>query len=172
VSKTKDKPEIEDEGKARDGAENGGNGGSIADRAEEPIVPEVEPKPLGPGGTIPLPKMPGRKQPPTHTKVKITEAHCDGAGQLDEESEVLLIVRAKYSKSTTIPKFDGDGKVASRDYVQTIKPTWVEEIDAFLASNGWKIVAADAPGEPILMTSLTAIEEARIEQMRQDGALD
>lgn len=159
-----------DEGKVKDGAENG-NGGSIADRAEEPPVPEVEPKPLGPGGTIPLPKMPGRKQPPTNIKVKITEAHCEGAGQLDEETEYLMVVRGRYKNATTTPKFNGNGQVSSRDYVQTMKPTWVEEIEAFLSSNGWKIVAADCPGEPIHMTSLTAIEERRIELMK-DGALD
>lgn len=157
-----------------DGEPNGNGGGSIAERAEqqEPEVPEITPQPLGPGGTIPLPKMPGRKQPPTHIKVKITEAHCEGAGQLDEETEYLLVVRGRYKNATTTPKFDANDQVTSRDYVQTMKPTWVEEFDAFLASNGWKIVAADDAGEPIHMTSLTAIEERRAEQMAKEGALD
>lgn len=153
-----------------DGEANGG--GSIAERAEEPEVPEISPQPLGPGGTIPLPKMPGRRQPPTNIKVKITEAHCEGAGQLDEETEYLMVVRGKYKNATTTPKFDAQNQVISRDYVQTMKPTWVEEMDAFLASNGWKIVAADAPGDAIHMTSLTAIEERRAEQMAKEGALD
>jgi hypothetical protein len=152
--------------------EGDGNGGSIAARAEAPEMPEISPQPLGPGGTIPLPKMPGRRQPPTNIKVKITEAHCEGAGQLEEESEYLLVVRGRYKNATTTPKFDGDGQVISRDYVQTMKPTWVEEFDAFLASNGWKIVAVDDLGEPIHMSSLTAIEERRREQMAKEGALD
>jgi hypothetical protein len=165
----KDKPEIEDRGKTRDGKENG-NGGSIADRAEDPPVPEVTPQPLGPSGTIPMPKMPGRKQPPTRIMVKVTEAKCEGAGQLDEEAEILLIVRGKYKKATTEPQFDGDGRVTSRDYVQMVRPTWVEDFDVFLAANGLKVVPLDEAGEAVETSSLLNIEERRVE--RQGGALD
>lgn len=149
--------------KAHDGAENG-NGGSIADQATEPPVPEVAPTPLGPGGTVPMPKMPGRKQPPTNIKVKVTEAECEGAGQLDEESEVLLVVRARYSKATTKPKFDGEGRVTSRDYVQTVKPTWTEDFDAFLAKNGLKLVRADEEGDAVDPSDLVNIEELRTQR--------
>lgn len=154
----------EGEPKARDGAESGngnGNGESIAKQAEQPPVPEVAPQPLGPGGTVPMPKMPGRRQPPTNIMVKITEAKCEGAGQLDEESEVLLVVRGKYKKATTEPKFDGEGRVTSRDYTQTVRPTWTEDFDAFLSANGLKLVRVDEEGEPVNPGDLVNIEELR-----------
>lgn len=163
--------EPDDKKKARDGADNG-NGKSIADQAAaEPPVPEIEPKPLGPGGTVPMPKMPGRKQPPTNIMVKITEAKCEGAGQLDEESEVLLVVRGKYKKSTTEPKFDGEGRVTSRDYTQTVRPTWTEDFDAFLAANGLKLVRVDEDGDAVSPGDLVNIEELRRER-EKEGALD
>jgi hypothetical protein len=153
----------EGEAKAHDGAENG-NGGSIADQADTPPVPEIMPKPLGPGGTVPMPKMPGRKQPPTNIMVKITEAKCEGAGQLDEESEVLLVVRGKYKKATTEPKFDGEGRVTSRDYTQMVRPTWAEDFDAFLDANGLKLVRKDEEGDAVNPGDLVNIEELRREK--------
>lgn len=156
--------------KATDGAENGGNGGqSIASQAETPPVPEIEPKPLGPGGTVPMPKMPGRKQPPTNIKVKVTEAECSGAGQLDEEAEVLLVIRARYSHSTTKPKFDGEQRVISRDYVQTVKPTWTEDFDAFLAANGLKLVRVDEDGDAVDPGDLVQIEKLRAGKEMEDA---
>lgn len=151
---------------ARDGAPNGnGNGGgSIADQAQEPPVPTIEPKPLGPGGTVPMPKMPGRKQPPTNIKVVVTQAAVPGAGQLDEEAEVLLVVRAKYFDANTRPKFDGEGRVISRDYVQKVKPTWAEDFDTFLAANGLKLVRIDEEGDAVNPSDLVNIEELRAER--------
>lgn len=158
----------EGEPKAENGAENG-NGKSIADQAEAPPVPEIEPKPLGPGGTVPMPKMPGRKQPPTNIKVVITQAACSGAGQLDEESEVLLVVRARYHHATTVPKFDGEGRVNSRDYVQTVKPTWTEDFDAFLAANGLKLVRIEEDGAAVAPTDLVNIEELRADRAKDNA---
>lgn len=160
----------EGDAKTHDGEE--AKGKSVADQAEAPPVPEIEPKPLGPGGTVPMPKMPGRKQPPTNIKVKVTEAECKGAGQLDEESEVLLVVRAGYSHSTTKPKKDGQGRVTSRDYVQTVKPTWTEDFDSFLAANGLKLVSIDEPGEGVAPEHLLDIEEIRRVREGKDSPLD
>lgn len=158
-----DQPPQEHEGDAttRDGEENGGEGKSIADQAEAPPVPEIAPKPLGPGGTVPMPKMPGRKQPPTKIKVVVTQAACEGAGQLDEEAEVLLIVRGSYYKAETIPKKDGEGRVTSRDYTQTVKPNWIEDFDTFLAANGLKLVSIDEDGKAVAPEYLLDIEEIR-----------
>lgn len=143
----------------RDGDETNGKGHEANEQS--PPVPEISPTPLGPGGTIPMPKMPGRKQPPTHVKVKVTEAACEGSGQLDEEAEFLLVIRARYFKSSTVPKFDGEGRVSSRDYVQIVKPTWTEDLDTFLAKNGYKIVSADQAGEAVDTASLVDIEAIR-----------
>lgn len=159
----------EGEPKAHDGEENGNGGRSIADQAEAPPVPEIEPAPLGPGGTVPMPKMPGRKQPPTNIKVKVTEAECSGAGQLDEEAEVLLVVRAGYSHATTKPKKDGEGRVISRDYVQTVKPTWTEDFDAFLAANGLKLVRIEEDGDAVAPDDLLNIEELRAGKAKEDA---
>lgn len=150
--------------KAHDGEEH-----NAGERAEDPPVPEIAPKPLGPSGTVPLPKMPGRRQPPTNIKVKVTEAECSGAGQLDEEAEILLVVRANYSHSTTKPKFDGERRVISRDYVQTVKPTWTEDFDAFLSANGLKLVRVEEEGDAVAPNDLVNIEELRSGKVMEDA---
>jgi len=167
----KSPPELEDEGTTRDGAENAnGNGGSIADRAEAPPVPEVQPNPLGPGGTVPMPGLPGRRKPPVTNKVVITQAACPGAGQLNPEEEQLLVVRAGYLKAVTTPHHDGEGRVKSFDYIQMCKPTWTEDLPTFLAANGYKLVRADGPGEAVELSTVVNIEEIRAE--REGNPLD
>lgn len=146
---------------ARDGAENGNGGGSVADQAEAPPVPEVVPNPLGPGGTVPMPGLGRSRKPPVTNKVVVTSAACPGAGQLNPEEEQLLVVRASYLKATTTPRFDGEGRVKEFDYVQVCKPTWTEDLATFLAANGYKIVRADDKGEPIELGSVVNIEELR-----------
>lgn len=172
MSKKQDKPEIEDEGKTRDGAENGNGGGSIADRAEDPPVPTINPDPFGPGGTLPIPGTAGtkRKRVPVQNKVVLTQASCPGAGQLDPEGSFLFVVRADYDKAITKPKKDGQGRVTSIDYNQQCRPTWTEGLDQFLAANGLKLVPIDDEGTGVDPDSLIHIEEQRA--ANQDGALD
>lgn len=153
--------------KARDGAENGNGGGSIADQAEQPPVPEVNPNPLGPGGTVPMPALGGRRKPPVTNKVVITSAACPGAGQLNPEEEQLLVIRAGYMKATTTPKFDGEGRVKEYDYVQICRPTWTEDLATFLAANGYKLVRVEDEGEPVELGSVVNIEEMR--RQREDA---
>lgn len=160
-----DGPESEGEGTHRDGAPNG-NGGSIADRAEEPPVPVITPNPFGPGGTLPIPGTQGtrRKAVPVENKVVLTSASCPGAGQLDPEGSFLFVVRADYDKATTKPMKDGEGRVTSINYHQQCKPTWTEGLDQFLASNGLKLVPIEDAGDAIEPSSLIEIEAHRAAQ--------
>lgn len=150
----------EPEKPVRDGDETNGNGHS--GEAEAPPVPEITPNPLGPGGTVPLPGIKGRsRKPPVINKIVVTQAACPGAGQLDPEREYLLIVRAGYLKGGHVPKFDGEGRVREYDYIQTLRPTWTEDLDTFLDANGYKIVRADDEGEAVSPGNLVDIEELR-----------
>lgn len=178
-AKTKDrqdKPELEDEGRTRDGAENGngdGNGGSIAARAEaaakelEEALPE--PAPLGDKrGTIPLPvgATPTAKRN-VEVVVEMTKHHTPGAGQLDINKEHLLLVRAEFLEGVPRPKRDSDKRVIGFKYIQKLKPNWMEALADWLDKNGLKIVRKDEEGKALDQESLT-----NIEAMRQEGALD
>jgi hypothetical protein len=168
-----DKAEDGDEKKVRDGGTNGNGGSSIADQAAaaDPPVPEVSPTPLG-SKQPPIPGLAGgRKKPPVKTRIIITAAAADARGQVDVEGEQLLIVRARYFKATTTPKFDGEGRVQSFDYDQTFKPTWTEGLDDFLAANGLKMVRVDEEGDAVDPTDLVNVEELRRER-EKEGALD
>ena len=173
MSKSKDKPEIDAEGKTRDGGENGnGNGGSIADRAQEQIEEVLpEPAPLGDKrGTIPLPvgAAPSAKRN-TEVVVEMTTHHTPGAGQLDINKEHLLLVRAEFLEGVPRPKRDSDKRVIGFKYIQKLKPNWMEALEDWLEKNGLKIVRKDEDGEALDADSLTNIEGMR---KTQGGALD
>jgi hypothetical protein len=156
-----DKAEADDKKKARDGQTNG-NGGSIADQASEPPVPEVSPTPLGNEKQMPIPALAGgRRKPPAKARIIITAAAAKARGQVPIEGEQLLIVRARYFKATTTPRFDGEGRVESFDYDQTFKPTWTEGLQDFLDANGLKLVRKDEDGDSIDPDDIVNIEELR-----------
>lgn len=154
------------------GGDEGEGGGSIAERAEEKELPIPESKPLGEkGGQIPLPGTPAQKRKPVEIVVELGSSHTPGAGQLDVDGEHLLIVRAEYKEGVPRAKRDSDREIIGWKYIQKLRPTWVESLDAFLAANGMKIVRVDDEGEALSAEALT-----NIEQIRRDregvGALD
>jgi hypothetical protein len=157
-----------------DGAPNGnGNGGSIADRAEEEAkkleAALPEPAPLGDKrGTIPLPvgATPTAKRN-VEVVVEMTKHHTPGAGQLDINKEHLLLVRAEFLEGVPRPKRDGDKRVIGFKYIQKLKPNWMESLEDWLDKNGLKIVHKDEAGKALDQESLVDIEA-----MRQEGALD
>lgn len=164
----------EDEGGTThtDGEANGDGGGSIAERAEAPELPIPESKPLGEKrGQIPLPGTPAQRRKPVEIVVELGSSHTPGAGQLDVDEEHLLIVRAEYKEGIPRAKRDSDREIIGWKYIQKLRPTWVESLDAFLAANGMKIVRVDDEGEALSAEALT-----NIEQIRRDregvGALD
>lgn len=157
------KPDIEDEGKTRDGAENGS--GSIADRADAEELPIPESKPLGEkGGQIALPGTPAQRKKPVEIVVELGSGHTKGAGPMDVDEEQLLIVRAEYKEGVPRPKRDSDRQIIGWKYIHKLRPTWVESLDDFLAANGMKIVRVDEEGEAVDTSSLTDIEAIRREQ--------
>lgn len=163
----------DDQSTHTDGEANGNGGGSIAERAEEEKeLPIPESKPLGEkGGQIPLPGTPAQKRKPVEIVVELGSSHTPGAGQLDVDGEHLLIVRAEYKEGVPRAKRDSDREIIGWKYIQKLRPTWVESLDAFLAANGMKIVRVDDEGEALSAEALT-----NIEQIRRDregvGALD
>lgn len=167
-----DKAEEGDEKKARDGQPNGNGGGSIADQAAEPPVPEVSPTPLGNEKQMPIPSLSGaRRKPPVKARIIITAAAAPARGQVPIEGEQLLISRVRYFKAVTTPRFDGEGRVESFDYDQTFKPTWTEGLQDFLDANGLKLVRKDEEGDEIDPGDIVNIEELRAPSPEKEDAL-
>jgi hypothetical protein len=173
VAKSKqDKPELEDEGSTRDGAENGG--GSLNDRSAEIEAALPEPAPLGDKrGTIPFPgTAPQSAKKNVEIVVELTKTHSPGAGQLDINKEHLLLVRAEYLKGTPTPKRDGEKRVIGFKYVQQLRPTWTESLEDYLRLNGLKIVRVDEKGDALDIDALSDVEALRLQQREKEGALD
>lgn len=152
------------------GEPNGDGGGSIAERAAEELEAALpEPAPLGDKrGTIPLPVgTPPSAKKNVEVVVEMTSHHTPGAGQLDINTEHLLVVRADFLKGVPTPKRDSDKRVIGFKYVQQLKPNWMESMTDYLSHNGLKIVRIDDEGDALEIGSLS-----NIEAMRQEGALD